>query len=256
MFCAYLIDTGKQSSTVKSYMSAIKAVLRDDGYTWNQDIVELSALTRACRLVNDHGMCRFAIKIGLLEILLFEVQHAYHQQPYLEAMYLAIFSVAYYGLMRIGELVQGSHTVCAKNIHLARNKNKMMIMLYHSKTHGKANKPQEIKVEAMNQNQNFFKHRFFCPFKLMGDFLALRGGFVAGFKPLFIYTDRTVVTQPKIRLVLKSLLSKLDLNPDYYGFHSFRAGRASDMLNLMHMSIEEIKAAGRWKSSTVYRYLK
>ena len=99
MFCAYLIDTGKQSSTVKSYMSAIKAILRDDGYAWNQDSVALCALTRACRLVNDQMRCRFPIKIGLVEMLLFEVQRAFANQPYLETMYLALFSITYYGLM-------------------------------------------------------------------------------------------------------------------------------------------------------------
>ena len=45
---AYLIDKGYQSSTVKSYMSAIKSVLQDDGYSWSENKVLISALTRAC----------------------------------------------------------------------------------------------------------------------------------------------------------------------------------------------------------------
>ena len=146
----------------------------------------------------------------------------------------------------------------ACNIHLGRNKNKMLIMLYSSKTHGKANKPQEIKIKALSDEstRNFSKYRFFCSFNLMRRFLATRGGFVDNTESLFVYRDRSIVTQQSVRLVLKNLLTNLNLNPDYYGFHSFRAGRASDMYYKMHAMIKEIKSAGRWKLSAVYRYLK
>ena len=36
LYCAYLVEIDKlQSSTIKSYISAIKAVLKSDGYNWN-----------------------------------------------------------------------------------------------------------------------------------------------------------------------------------------------------------------------------
>ena len=34
LFLAYLVDTGVQSCMIKSYLSAIKRVLIDDGYQW------------------------------------------------------------------------------------------------------------------------------------------------------------------------------------------------------------------------------
>ena len=53
LFGAFLVQTGKQSCTIKSYYSAIKATLRDDDYAVNNDRVMLITLTKACKLVND-----------------------------------------------------------------------------------------------------------------------------------------------------------------------------------------------------------
>ena len=54
LFCTHLVhDRGVQSSTLKSYISAIKCILKDDGYGWNDNKVLLSALIKSCKLVND-----------------------------------------------------------------------------------------------------------------------------------------------------------------------------------------------------------
>ena len=109
---------------MKSYISAIKAVLKLDGYDWNDSKILFEVLVKACKLENDSVRRRLPIQIGLLELLLFELQRLYSGQPYLEKLYQAIFSFMYYGLMRIGEVVQGSHTLKAKDIHIGHNKDK------------------------------------------------------------------------------------------------------------------------------------
>ena len=49
LFGAYLIEYHKvQSSTLKSYVSAIKQTLQCDGYLWNDDLVYLNVLFRSC----------------------------------------------------------------------------------------------------------------------------------------------------------------------------------------------------------------
>ena len=39
LYIAYLIDQGKQSSSIKSYVSAIKKLLVMDGYNWKDNEV-------------------------------------------------------------------------------------------------------------------------------------------------------------------------------------------------------------------------
>ena len=61
-----------QSATVKSYVSAIKAILKADKYEWDEQKVLLSSLTKAYKLTNDVLDCRLPIQKGLLEMILFE----------------------------------------------------------------------------------------------------------------------------------------------------------------------------------------
>ena len=136
MFGAYLVDQGIQSSTLKSYVSALKCILTNDGYEWDDNKVLLHSLTSSCKIVNDTIKTRFPIKIGLLELLLFETQHKFHKQPYLEIMYKAVLALGYYGLLRVGELAQGPHVIRMCDIHVGQNKNKILLLLYTSKTHG------------------------------------------------------------------------------------------------------------------------
>ena len=93
LYVTYLVNEGYQSSTVKSYISAIKCVLKDDGYEWDDGSVLLSSLTRACRLINDKVRTRLPIKCNLLELVLFEVQRIYHDQYFLMILYQSILLI-------------------------------------------------------------------------------------------------------------------------------------------------------------------
>ena len=53
LYIAYLIDNQKRSQTIRSYISAIRSVLREDGFVLNEDKFLLASLTRACKLKND-----------------------------------------------------------------------------------------------------------------------------------------------------------------------------------------------------------
>ena len=153
LYIAYLVHNGYQSSTVKSYISAIKAVLLKDGYKIDIDKALISSITSSCRLQNDRVLIRLPIRSNLLENILFQVQRKFKTQPYLEMLYKVIFLLQYYGLMRIGELVISTtdkHTLRAANIHAADNKEKLLIILYSSKTHGHYSRPQQIKITSLD----------------------------------------------------------------------------------------------------------
>ena len=144
-FGAYLIEAHKvKSSTLKSYISALKHTIKNDGYEWNDSKVWLSSLVKSCKIQNDVVKICLPIKFNLLEQILFEIDRYFnYAQPYLTTMYKAMFSLAYYGLMRVSELADGPHAVKARNIELGTNKNKIKIELESSKTHGKESPPQK-----------------------------------------------------------------------------------------------------------------
>ena len=149
LYCAYLIDQGTQSQTVHSYVCAIKSILANDGYDWNDSRAAVRTLARACKIKNDTVHTRLPIHSSLLEVLLFELDRAFSTQVYLRLMYQAMLAIGYYGLLRIGELTLSQHTIKAKDIHVGQNKDKIMIVLYSSKTHDEGSIPQKIKISSL-----------------------------------------------------------------------------------------------------------
>ena len=141
LFVAHLINNKRQSSTVKSYISAIKAVLKINNIKINEDQFLLTSLTKACRLHYDRVTTRLPVGKGMLGILLRRVNLMYNaiNQPYLATLFTTMLCTAYYGLFRISEIAfTGSgHTTLACNVHIAKNKEKFLFVLESSKTHRK-----------------------------------------------------------------------------------------------------------------------
>ena len=163
--------------------------------------------------------------------------------------------MGYYGLMRVGELTLSPHTVKAKDVHLARNKEKLLIMLYTSKTHGRANKPQEIKITSNRvEKTGNYLHRNFCPLELVDNYIQTRGDYLEDHEEFFVLRDKSPVTPDLVRHTLRLMLDKLSLDSSLYDMHSLRIGRTEDLIRYGY-SVAEVKILGRWKSNCVYRYI-
>ena len=158
----------------------------------------------------------------------------------------------------MGELTLSNHTIKAKDVHLGRNKYKIKLILYTSKTHGKESYPQEVKIVANNkENSNRYRmQRNFCPFMLMGWYFEVRKDYEGTDEPSFVFKDGSPVTPSHARTILRQMLNKLGLNGKLYDMHSFCIGRCSDMVNKLGYTLEEAKCTGRWKSSCIYRYIR
>ena len=255
LFCTYLVDKGRQSSTIRSYISAIKSILKTDGYQWNEARVQLTALINACKIVNDTVKTRFPISYRLLELILFEVDSIYPLQPYLSKLYKAVFALAYYGLMRIGKLVFGEHQMLARNVHVATNKKKILIILFSSKTHSKANKPQRITILGSKDISFQSKYNLnFCPFGLVAQYCVARSGFESEKEPFFMFQDGSDVMPSHVRITLRKILKRLGLDDRLYDTYSFRIGHGVDMFK-NSVPVSEIRLAGQWHSNIVYKYI-
>ena len=256
LYGAFLFEQGIQSSTLRCYVSAVKHVVTVDGYQWDDELISLNDLIRACKIKNDSIRPMLPIHINFLEILLFEVKRLWSKSLYLEYLYKTLFLLAYYGLMRISEVV-GIHALKAKDVHMASNKNKILLVLYSSKTHSKESLPQKIKIsnkydETGGKQPN---ERFFCPFAYTRKYLKLRGDYVSPNENFFVFLDGSKVTTSQVRVVLRKMLEAVNLDTKVYSFQGIRAGRAVDLRKLGY-SVDRIKELGHWKSNAVYRYLK
>ena len=115
LFIGHLIESNLKSSSIKSYISAICAVLAEDGITFQQDDFVLTSLVRASKFRNDVLIPRLPIHKDLLLLIQKETMRYCNSinQPYLHKLYLAIFTTAYYRLLRIGEVTQSNHVLLA-----------------------------------------------------------------------------------------------------------------------------------------------
>ena len=140
-----------------------------------EDQYQLASLIRACRLQNDTVRICFPIQRGMLDILLHQVNEEFQCQPYLRSLYQTLFCITYYGLLRVSEVTTG-HPILAKDVQVALNKKKILLVLRTSKTHGKNNFPQMIKISAANIKLPWEKklindnYNNYCPYQLIREF--------------------------------------------------------------------------------------
>ena len=257
LYVGFLIDQKRQSSTIKSYVSAIRAILMEAGHTLSEDTYLLKSLTKACKLINDEIKLRFPIRKGMMELLLNQIDVDFNC-IYHKRLYKALFSTAYYGLFRIGEITKSLHVIQARDVHIALNKKKVLFLLRSSKTHGKNAKPQTVKITASSNTDKKSGHSAtMCPFNILQDVLKSRKSFVHIDEQFFVFRDRSAVTPAHFHNTFKILLYRSGFNTSAYSGHSFRGGRSVDLFS-MGMSIDIIRKLGRWspKSSSVYAYLK
>ena len=252
LFAAQLVEEGKKSSTIQSYVSAIKGTLKKDNYEWCDNKVLLASIIGACKIKNDLVKTRFPIRIGLLEIMLFEIDRIFANQPYLETLLKAYFAISYYGLFRVGELAAGDHQVKACDVHMAINKKKILVILHSSKTHSRGSLPQKVKITGRIDTKC---KRNFCPFELTNRYIEIRGDIESIEEAFFVLKGKLPVSPTMIRDVLRQILSNLNLDSRLYDTHSLRIGRATDLLKQGY-KVEEIMQLGRWKSNVVFKYLR
>ena len=179
LFVGYLISLNRQSSMIKSYISAIKAVLKYEKIELSENKVLLSSLIKACKLQNDCIQTQLPIRKGLLQVIINSVEKYYdhNPQPYLCTMFRALFLTAYFGLFRIGELTLSPHVIKARDVHIGVNKKKLLFVLHSSKTHNKSSKPQIIKIDSIKKydvnckNVSVMQN---CPFQLLQEYISRR----------------------------------------------------------------------------------
>ena len=261
LFVRYLVDQNRKAGTIKSYVSALKAILRDDKIEINEDKYLLSSLTKACVYHNDVAVVRFPIRKPMLDALLHSVDHLFlcesRNQPYLATLYKAMFATAYYGMFRVGEIAKGTHRILARDVHIGVNKQKILFMLRTSKTHWKNTVPQSVKITStrINFSNDSNRVKLFCPYKLLMDYLHVRDKYKTDSEPFFIFHGGEPVSPGHINRILKGVLKDGGFGPSKYSMHGMRSGRAEDLLRL-GLSVETIKKLGRWRSKTVFTYLK
>ena len=259
LFVGYIIEIEKlQSQTVRSYISAIRNVLQENGIDISMNTFVLTSLTKACKLQNDCVKIRMPIKKALLTELLKFTENYFMErgQYYLALLYKALFSSSYYGLFRVSEVTEtiSGHAVRVTDVQIGENKKKFLFILRSLKTHGKHSHPQLIHISSPKAGKDQTTSSF-CPFGILNSYIAIRPDYSSNKEQFFVFRDLTPVTANHFCNTLKEMLRLMRYDYTLYLCHSFRTGHSCDLLRY-GVPIKVIQKLGRWKTNAVFAYLR
>lgn len=249
VYVTYLVDTGKQSATIKSYISAIKKMMSFENIQYDDTQAKLKALIKCAKLQNDKVKMRFPINRRMLHAILDKIDEFYlgRGQPYLASLYRAMCALGYHALLRVGEMAKGEHPVLVKDVSANVAKQKIQVILRTSKTHGLGSYPKIVTVPYKSnalKPYNVEKENRYSPFLIIRNYGKLvRPKALSLDEPYFVFQDRSPVKPEQFRRMLKNMIELLNLNSEYYNTHSLRIGGAND-LEKWGATVDQIKKWG------------
>ena len=242
-FISYLSCNGFASSTIISYTSAIGYAHRLSGTRDPTSSYLIQKLLAGATRLSPSMDTRLPITGIVLNMLINSLQTAISNQ-YDAVMLRAMFSVSYFGLMRVGEVTSTTYSrasVFLQDLTLTPSYATIAIRKFK---HNTGNRPFDIVLPAQSSA--------ICPVAALQDYLQFRG-YASG--PLFIFPDGSPVPRNFFVSRLRQCLIFAGLDPTLYKSHSFRIGGASHYAELGY-SDSQIRLLGRWKSDAFKRYIR
>lgn len=244
-FISFCFQQGYSPATVTTYMSAVRYIhkLRDLPDP-SQSFLIRKILEGFKRLKSTNIRAPITKKI-LMKLVLALPQGCYNE--YESILFKAMFSLAYFGLFRVGELAATNYYQAGYALQLSDltfTHEKLVVGIRFSKTN-QTGKPVFLNIKKVDDKN-------ICPLVNMQQFLRLRSSRPGN---LFIHANELPVTRYQFGAILIKAIAQVGLSSSYYKSHSFRIGRATD-LAVAGVSCDEIKASGRWQSSCFNTYVR
>jgi hypothetical protein len=244
MYVSYLNITGYAPATAISYVSAIGYTHRAAGHgdPTSHTLVQksLASLTKA----NPSCDSRLPITLVVLHQLMAAADITI-SSLYIRTLIKAMFSVAFFGLMRVGEITSKKSQLPALLLsQLTRQSGNFILQITKFK-HNHSQQPLDIVLKPHSQTQ-------LCPVRNLQQYLSHRG---IKESSLFCYSDGNPITREFFINKLKTCIEFCGLEAARYKSHSFRIGGASYLASLGH-SDAQIRVIGRWRSEAFKRYIR
>ena len=244
-FISFLSLKGLAAATITTYVSAVGYIHKILNLPSPTDSFLVQKVLASVNRISPSLDSRLPITLIILHQLIQAVPSVI-SSPYHIQLVKAMFLIAFYGLMRVGEIAYSSTsknpTISMSEIEISPNH--LIIKILHFK-HNKSGRPLEILIKRQPDSQ-------FCPVVNLCQYLKVRG-LTPG--PVFIFPDGKVVPRTFFSTKLKHCLNFLGLSPVLYQSHSFRIGSAS-LLASMGLSDSQIRLLGRWKSDAFKKYIR
>ena len=170
------------------------------------------------------------------------------RDDYERALFQAAALVAFFGAMRISELVAlGKGDVSRKALQYedVMVMGDQIIIRIRSSKADQVGRGSQVRMGRCSRES-------LCPVKAVKEFMSFRG---AGDGYFFQHADKSPLTKYQFWRLTDMALERLGVKNMRFGTHSFRIGAASTAAVLGY-SIEQIKQIGRWSSDCYHKYVR
>ena len=244
IFVSHLYSQGYAPTSIISYSSAIGYVHRVSGWPDPSSDAVIQKLIAGAIKIRPPLPPRLPITLILLYRIMEGVDaivpHYYHR-----LLLKSMFTVAFFGLMRMGEVtVSKHHQVSLFLSQITLSSTQIIISIKHFK-HNSSLKPVDIPLLRQTNSQ-------ICPLYHMSQYLLVRG-FQPG--PLFAFPSNSPVPRAFFAKQLKLLLTFSGMDTSRYKGHSFRIGGASYLADMGYTD-SQIRLIGRWETNAFIRYIR
>ena len=239
-FISFLYKQGYASKTIDSMVSALSYYHKINA----MDCASQSELVKrdlaGIRNILPSNDSRLPISKCMLNKLLAEADNIV-SDTFTLALFKAMASLSFYGLLRVGEMTFSRNTLKIESIHVTEQEIHITFSNFkHS--HGKSCRNTILATNIKG----------LCPVELLRNYLSVRGN-QTGF--LFMKGNGKAMSRIEFLALLKEILEYCGFDSKLFNTHSFRIGRATEMVKEGY-SLEQIRMAGRWSSDAFKTYIR
>lgn len=247
-FISSLFEKGCSPATINSYCSGISFFHKINGLADPTNKFIVHKILEGCRRSRTQTDSRAPISLELLTRICQTLSEICFNQ-YETFLFKAAFTLAYFGLLRVSELVftgpmHADRPLQYDDVSYDLKSKILFVQIRKSKTN-QVGKAIKLKIYPAEKGA-------VCCVEAVLNFMKVRPH-VKGY--LFCHENREPLTRYQFASILSKSISKLGLPTTIFKTHSFRIGRATD-LAAKGMQPDTIQKMGRWNSNTFYKYIR
>ena len=244
LYISFLHKNGYAPTSIVSFTSAIGYVHRISNVKDPTSSLLVQKLLSATLKLRPTVDPRLPITIIILQRLVSALSttvSCFSHRRLLRAM----FVVAFFGLMRVGEITMSKDGVVPLHVNQVRITPDMVTITISKFKHNKSMRPVDIPLPKQDIQD-------ICPVAALHDYLVYRGDSPG---PLFALSNLSPVKREFFIKHLRKTLSYCGFSWNQYKSHSFRIGGASYYADL-GFSDAQIRLLGRWGSDAFLQYIR
>lgn len=247
-FISSCFERGFSPATISSYCSGISFFHKINNLSDPTSTFIIQKMLEGCRRSRKHHDNRAPISKETLNKICSKLPQICSNQ-YETLLFTAAFTLAYYGLLRVSELVYTDPMHKDRPLQLSDvsydTKNKTLILQIRKSKTDQAGKACKLTIHPADKGS-------ICCINSVLLFMGVRPK-IEGI--LLCHQNRDHLTRYQFTSILTKCISKLGVSTELIKSHSLRIGRATDLYK-EGVATETIKTLGRWRFGAFHKYIR